>query len=53
MTPATQPLDPLAPIPLITVRCVEPDARIHSLVFADRTLTAAEWEELETLEIGA
>jgi hypothetical protein len=40
-------------IPPITARCVEPNPRIHELVFADRELTEAEWAELEEFERAA
>lgn len=40
----------MAPVPTITARCVEPDARLVELLAKDAPLTAAEWAELTAFE---
>lgn len=46
-------MTPIPTIPPITARCVELNPRILELVFADRDLTDAEWEELSAYEKDA
>ena len=40
----------MAPVPLITARCVEPDARLVELLAKDAPLTSAEWAEITVFE---
>lgn len=46
-------MTPIPTIPPITARAVELNPRILELVFADRDLTDAEWEELSAYEKDA
>lgn len=46
-------LRPIPPLSPITGRAVEPNDRIHKLIFANRKLTAEESAELRAFEASA